>query len=201
MVAVQLHLQEAFELTGKGVEKVSITKDQQGDCENITFSLNAVTNVIGIYKYLWSTNDTLPKIIIDKPGTYSVTVTDLCGNKASNSINITDKDFEPQDLVYANVFYPDGLNIKAVSTPEDSTKFKQARQYDLTFGPVNKPEFCIENITKYEFYVYNRFGQLVFESDNVLNEWDGTFKGELAPSETYLWVVRYTGAWSKKFKR
>ena len=184
--------EKTFELIGKGVEKVSITKDQQGDCENITFSLNAVTNVIGIYKYLWSTNDTLPKIIIDKPGTYSVTVTDLCGNKASNSINITDKDFEPQDLVYANVFYPDGLNIKAVSTPEDSTKFKQARQYDLTFGPVNKPEYCIENITKYEFYVYNRFGQLVFESDNVLNEWDGTFKGELAPSETYLWVVRYT---------
>ncbi|MBK6499572.1 MAG: gliding motility-associated C-terminal domain-containing protein [Saprospiraceae bacterium] len=184
--------EKTFELTGKGVEKVSITKDQQGDCENITFSLNAVTNVIGIYKYLWSTNDTLPKIIIDKPGTYSVTVTDLCGNKASNSINITDKDFEPQDLVYANVFYPDGLNIKAVSTPEDSTKFKQARQYDLTFGPVNKPEYCIENITKYEFFVYNRFGQLVFESDNVLNEWDGTFKGELAPSETYLWVVRYT---------
>jgi len=181
-----------FKLTGKGVENVTVTKDPQGDCENITYKLNAVTNVIGIYKYLWSTNDTLPKIIIDKPGTYSVTVTDLCGNKASNSINITDKDFEPQDLVYANVFYPDGLNIKAVSTPEDSTKFKQARQYDLTFGPVNKPEFCIENITKYEFYVYNRFGQLVFESDNVLNEWDGTFKGELAPSETYLWVVRYT---------
>ena len=181
-----------IERKGKGVENVTITKDPQGDCENITFSLNAVTNVIGIYKYLWSTNDTLPKIIIDKPGTYSVTVTDLCGNKASNSINITDKDFEPQDLVYANVFYPDGLNIKAVSTPEDSTKFKQARQYDLTFGPVNKPEYCIENITKYEFYVYNRFGQLVFESDNVLNEWDGTFKGELAPSETYLWVVRYT---------
>lgn len=87
-------------------------------------------------------------------------VTDSCGNKASNSINITDKDFEPQDLVYANVFYPDGLNIKAVSTPEDSTKFKQARQYDLTFGPVNKPEYCIENITKYEFFVYNRFGQI-----------------------------------------
>ena len=113
-----------IERKGKGVENVTITKDPQGDCENITFSLNAVTNVIGIYKYLWSTNDTLPKIIIDKPGAYSVTVTDLCGNKASNSINITDKDFEPQYFVYDNVFYPDGLNIKAVSTPEDSTKFK-----------------------------------------------------------------------------
>lgn len=165
-------------------------KDSINKCE---LSLNAITNVSSDnFKYQWSTSEDSAKIIIDKIGTYTVTVTDICGNPATNSIQILLEDFGRKDLVYANVFYPDGLGIKTVTDQADTTRFKQAREFDLTFGPVNKPEYCIKSITKYEFFVYNRFGQLVFESDNVLNEWDGTFKGELAPSETYLWVVRYT---------
>ncbi len=179
-----------IEPEGLFLKTVSIMKDSINKCE---LSLNAITNVSSDnFKYQWSTSEDSAKIIIDKIGTYTVTVTDICGNPATNSIQILLEDFGRKDLVYANVFYPDGLGIKTVTDQADTTRFKQAREFDLTFGPVNKPEYCIKSITKYEFFVYNRFGQLVFESDNVLNEWDGTFKGELAPSETYLWVVRYT---------
>ena len=179
-----------IEPEGLFLKTVSIMKDSINKCE---LSLNAITNVSSDnFKYQWSTSEDSAKIIIDKIGTYTVTVTDICGNPATNSIQILLEDFGRKDLVYANVFYPDGLGIKTVIDQADTTRFKQAREFDLTFGPVNKPEYCIKSITKYEFFVYNRFGQLVFESDNVLNEWDGTFKGELAPSETYLWVVRYT---------
>lgn len=42
------------------------------------------------------------------------------------------------------------------------------------------------------FKIYNRWGNLVFEttSGNPANGWDGTFKGKPQPVETYTWVVQ-----------
>ncbi|HEY4206779.1 MAG TPA: gliding motility-associated C-terminal domain-containing protein, partial [Puia sp.] len=42
-----------------------------------------------------------------------------------------------------------------------------------------------------EFRVYNRWGQLVFSSGNWLSKWDGTIGGHPAPSDTYVWMLRY----------
>lgn len=41
------------------------------------------------------------------------------------------------------------------------------------------------------FRVYNRWGNLIFETNNANPAfgWDGTFKGKLQPSETYTWVA------------
>jgi gliding motility-associated-like protein len=39
------------------------------------------------------------------------------------------------------------------------------------------------------FRVYNRWGNLVFESRTANAGWDGRFKGVLQPMETYVWVV------------
>ncbi len=42
----------------------------------------------------------------------------------------------------------------------------------------------------YKFMVYNRWGEIVFESETVGDGWDGTFKGEKAQSDTYVWTLR-----------
>lgn len=42
------------------------------------------------------------------------------------------------------------------------------------------------------FRIYARNGQLVFESHNWLNKWDGTINGSPAPVGTYAWVLEYT---------
>lgn len=34
--------------------------------------------------------------------------------------------------------------------------------------------------------IYNRWGELVFSSDNIQTGWDGTYKGEPAPQDIYL---------------
>jgi gliding motility-associated-like protein len=39
--------------------------------------------------------------------------------------------------------------------------------------------------------VYNRWGQLIFEANDVSRGWDGRFKGELQPAGTYVYVVNY----------
>jgi gliding motility-associated-like protein len=41
------------------------------------------------------------------------------------------------------------------------------------------------------FRVYNRFGQMVFESRDWQRKWDGTFKGVPQPSGTFVWTLSY----------
>ena len=42
------------------------------------------------------------------------------------------------------------------------------------------------------FKVYNRFGQLLFQTADWTNKWDGTFKGQGADPGTYVWILQYT---------
>ncbi|HEV3223480.1 MAG TPA: gliding motility-associated C-terminal domain-containing protein [Puia sp.] len=52
--------------------------------------------------------------------------------------------------------------------------------------------------TNLEFRVFNRYGQLVFETQDWTRKWDGTIDGKLQPSGTYVWTLRYTDAASGK---
>jgi gliding motility-associated-like protein len=49
-----------------------------------------------------------------------------------------------------------------------------------------------------EFRVYNRYGQLIFETKDWTQKWDGTFKGLPQPSGVYIWTLNYTDATSGK---
>jgi gliding motility-associated-like protein len=44
----------------------------------------------------------------------------------------------------------------------------------------------------YEFKVYNRWGQLLFHSNNWRDKWDGKINGALQPTAVYVWMLRYT---------
>ncbi len=43
-----------------------------------------------------------------------------------------------------------------------------------------------------QFRVYNRVGQLVFQTRDWTNKWDGSFKGQPADLGTYVWILQYT---------
>lgn len=42
-----------------------------------------------------------------------------------------------------------------------------------------------------QFIVYNRWGQMVFQTNSWKRGWDGTLNGRPQPSGTYVWVLRY----------
>jgi gliding motility-associated-like protein len=46
--------------------------------------------------------------------------------------------------------------------------------------------------TDLDFQVFNRYGQLVFETHDWTRKWDGTMSGVPQESGTYIWVLRYT---------
>ena len=45
--------------------------------------------------------------------------------------------------------------------------------------------------TNIAFRVFNRFGQLLFESHDMNGKWDGTVSGLKQPTGTYVWTLDY----------
>ncbi len=188
-----------IELKGPGITKASININKDGICQTKTVRLNALADKAGQLRYVWSNAATTESINVNQVGTYSVTITDVCGNTGAANTEIKESDLSPKDLAYANVFFPEGVGAR-FETGTDTLAWN-ALKLNRTFGPVNKPEFCIDNITDYQFYVFNRWGQQVFESKNVRDEWDGRIGEKDAQSDTYIWVVKYTiNGFEKKLK-
>ncbi len=42
------------------------------------------------------------------------------------------------------------------------------------------------------FKVFNRFGQMVFETHEWTQRWDGTMNGNRQPAGAYVWFLEYT---------
>ncbi|RFS24603.1 PKD domain-containing protein [Chitinophaga silvatica] len=66
--------------------------------------------------------------------------------------------------------------------------------YDVpnAFAPTGKNNmFYVKafGATKFNMKIYNRWGQMVFESSDPRIGWDGTFKGNLQPMDAYAYVV------------
>lgn len=55
-----------------------------------------------------------------------------------------------------------------------------------------------EAIQEFRMQIFNRWGQLIFESANANQRWDGTFMGELVPEGAYVYKVMAKGASGKK---
>ncbi|MEZ4909679.1 MAG: gliding motility-associated C-terminal domain-containing protein [Saprospiraceae bacterium] len=134
-----------------------------------------------VYSYIWSTGSINPNINISEEGIYTVTVTDICGFSLSKSFEITSNQLL-EYLKYPNVFFPNG-----VGTVTDTVGINTRNR---AFGPANTFK-CPINITDYEMIIVNRWGQEVYTSNRIEDEWDGMFKSEPAPPDTYIYAVRY----------
>jgi hypothetical protein len=92
-----------------------------------------------------------------------------CSQTISRTVEITNT----VSLYIPNSFTPDG------------------EEENATFYPVFSPGFTPEN---YWFAIYNRWGEIVFESYDVANGWDGYLPyGIKCPVGVYTYVLRYGG--------
>ncbi len=48
-------------------------------------------------------------------------------------------------------------------------------------------------VKDFHMRVYNRWGELVFETTDRHTQWDGTFKGKRSSNDMYIWYVSYRG--------
>ncbi len=77
------------------------------------------------------------------------------------------------------------LRFPNVVTPGDQVDNK-------VFRPIF-PDSCQANYTSVEFKIFNRWGQVVYESNNSNQlSWDCNYKGEPAPMDTYSYLFEYS---------
>ncbi len=55
------------------------------------------------------------------------------------------------------------------------------------FNQVWKPIISGIDIYDYEIFIFNRWGQVIWESHDPSVGWDGTYKGKVLPNDTYIW--------------
>jgi len=47
------------------------------------------------------------------------------------------------------------------------------------------------NIVELEMFVFDRWGTLLFHTDDPTQGWDGTYQGEIVKEEVYSWRMIY----------
>ncbi len=128
-----------------------------------TISITA-TGGAGNIGYLWSTGSTLSSIKDLASGNYSLTVTDA--NGCSRVMEFFVPESELECISIPNTFTPndDGVNDEWI-----------IRNIDLY------PENSVK--------IFNRWGNLMYEASPYTPAWDGTFKGDPVPAETYYYII------------
>ncbi|WP_159038655.1 Ig-like domain-containing protein, partial [Brumimicrobium mesophilum] len=80
------------------------------------------------------------------------------------------------DTAYVNIVVNPLINVPDIITPN---------------GDGKNDAFVIEGIENYpnnEFYIFNRWGNEVYSTDDYQNDWDGTRNGKELPDGTYFYV-------------
>ncbi len=152
----------------------------------IVFGYNYSLNGTGSQYYRWTPTDYLsdpnianPTVVFPDTGTYTYVLhgTNDEGCEDTDTINI-------QVVHYGHIFVPnafspngDGLNDRLL------------------------PRFVGYSRVNY-FYIFNRFGQRVFESiNNNPPSWDGNFNGAPAELGVYYWVINVTDVNGNRVER
>ena len=47
--------------------------------------------------------------------------------------------------------------------------------------------------------IYNRWGELIFETDDINFEWDGMYKGKMVIPGTYIWRLAYARGTKREY--
>ena len=118
-------------------------------------------------KYAWNTGQTTPSVKIERPGTYWLQVTDEWGCSGIDSVIVASKECLK------------GFYAPTAFTPNTDGRNDAFRP--LVFGTV----------IEFRLMVYNRFGQLIFQSSDPLKGWDGTVKGMRQDMGSFAWVCTY----------
>jgi gliding motility-associated-like protein len=139
--------------------------------EGLPVVFQNLTNNGNFYEWTFGdgnmSNDVHPTHTFQSPGSYLIWLyaEDLkgCRDSTFKVIRIQQEAY----LYVPNAFTPDG------------------DQFNSTFGAEGI------NIVQFEITIFNRWGEIIFESRNFDFEWDGTYKGTPVRNGVYPWTIRY----------
>ncbi len=137
----------------------------------IDFGQHALLSAEGDGSFEWTPPETLDRIDTATPiaspeesTTYTVTLTDQHGCKSADVVTV----ILPGTLFIPNTFTPNGDG------------------YNDLFGAWGK------DLRSLQLFVFNRWGELIWSTEQLTGRWDGTYKGVDSPIDTYIWKVKAT---------
>jgi gliding motility-associated-like protein len=132
-------------------------------CISQTLTLNADNPSSN---YLWQDGSTSPAFFVNREGTYVVKVSNICGNTTDSS---TVKFENCQCKFYLpSAFTPDQNGVNDIFRPN----------YHCLYS-------------NYKLRIFNRWGQLVFTSNDAQVGWDGNMNAHRQPEGEYVWYLSY----------
>lgn len=142
---------------------VTLIKDTS-ICKGSPLLLTPVVSGVSL-NYLWQDGSTAPSFSVTQAGTFTVGVSNRCGT-TSASVKISEVVCE---LFVPNAFTPngDGLN--------DLFRIR---------GGAGIQDFSMQ--------IFNRWGKLIFETNDPQIGWDGTLNGIPQPTGAYAYSIQYT---------
>ena len=132
--------------------------------------------------YIWDfgdgtfSNETSPVHYYTGPGEYGIA---LIANNAWNCPDTFDlanpvKAISAGQIQFPNAFTP-GNN-----GPTDGVYDPNSMDNDI-FHPLSK------GVVDYKLQVFNRWGEMLFETTNINHGWDGYYRGHLSKQDVYVW--------------
>ncbi len=119
----------------------------------------------GFQSYLWQDGSAGQTFEVNSPGMFWVTI-DNGQCKNSDTVVVSLDDCE------ASLFVPNCF------TPNNDG-------YNDRFNAVSV------NLSRFELSIFNRWGQVIFETKDPEEGWDGKLNGKLCPQGTYFFLIRY----------
>jgi gliding motility-associated-like protein len=132
-------------------------------CSGQTITLNPKIQNSQPVSYVWQDGSTGQSYNVSSPGIYSLTLTNNCGSKVDSVIALQGA----CKLYVPTAFTPNGDGLNDV--------------FKASYG---------ENITNFKMQIYNRWGQKIFESDDIKKGWDGKYQQEVLTG-VYIWIIKY----------
>ncbi|WP_081670843.1 gliding motility-associated C-terminal domain-containing protein [Sporocytophaga myxococcoides] len=116
--------------------------------------------------FLWkNSGDTNQFIRITEGGIYTVTVTDEFGCSSTGDIFI-------KEYCIPKIFVPEAFSPNNDGLHDDLEIFGKY-------------------FTNFELKIFNRWGEIIFISNDRNKKWDGYYRNELMPIGSYPWIISY----------
>lgn len=154
---------------------ISVRGKQEMTLKDTTYCVGSNLEIFAPYPhygdYSWSNGSVNSYILVNDVGYYTLEVNNGCESnmaefyvKEIGCFNI--------DFFVPNIFSPngDGTNDNLITTISPD----------------------IQNISMYNFSIYNRWGINVFETEDKFYFWDGKLNGSLVSEGVYFWVSSFT---------
>ncbi len=150
--------------------QINAGKSNDIDCAFRSATLSAS----GGDQYTWSPSTGLSSTVIPNPVArpavtqkYIVRVTNSAGCSNTDSVNVVVNNIASLARYMPNAFTPDGNGLNDCYALKNWMYIKQL-----------------------QFFIFNRYGEQVFATNNPNTCWDGMYKGKQALAGTYVYVIK-----------